>query len=140
MNPQVKQRLKYMAVKTNSKSESTWQTVGAYAFIVGVGLSIIMGVLIPPAAWMVAVLAILGLAVALINIKDEEVSGYLLANIAVLIGSNAFNTMLTTLTIPLKLGAAAVTLQTITGNLVFFVAPGAVLIALRQIYKIAKEQ
>ena len=48
--------------------------------------------------------------------------------------------MLVTLAQPLALGKVALILQTITGNLVFFVAPGAVLIALKEVYKLASSK
>lgn len=122
-----------------SKSDST-QKIGSYAFILGVLLSIVLGVFISAQAWMVALLAILGLIVALLNITEKEVAGYLIANIAVIVGANAFNGMLTALATPLALGGAATMLQTMTSNLVFFVAPGAVLISLKEIYALASGQ
>ncbi len=121
-------------------SKNMWPMIGSYAFIIGVLLSILLGVVVPAAGWMVALLAVLGLLVALLNITDKEVTGYLIANIAVMIGANSFNAMLATLAVPLGLGGIATMLSTITSNLVFFVAPGAVLIALKEIYGLAKEQ
>lgn len=115
-----------------------WPMLGAYAFIVGVVLAIVLGVLIPPNAWLLAGLSILGLLVALLNVTEKEVHDYLLANVTVIIGANAFNVMVTSLASPLGLGAMATTLQTITSNLVFFVAPGAVLVALKEIYQLAR--
>lgn len=116
------------------------QQVGGWAFILGAVLSIVLGVFIGAEAWLLALLAVLGLIVALVNITDTEVTGYLIANIAILVGSSGFNAMLVTLAVPLKLGGIATVLSTITGNLVFFVAPGAVLIALKEVYKLASSQ
>ncbi len=116
------------------------KSMGGYAFIGGIVLSILLGVVLPQAAWMVALLAILGLVVALMNITDKEVVGYLVANIAVMVGANAFNGMIGTLTGTASIAWLGTMLQTITSNLVFFVAPGAVLIALKEIYAIAKDQ
>ncbi|HLD75930.1 MAG TPA: hypothetical protein VI874_02850 [Candidatus Norongarragalinales archaeon] len=121
-------------------SENKMQQMGSYAFIGGSILSVLLGVFVTSQAWMLALLAILGLIVALVNITDEEVTGYLIANIAVLVGSTGFNAMLVTLAQPLALGKVALILQTITGNLVFFVAPGAVLIALKEVYKLASSK
>jgi hypothetical protein len=67
------------------------------------------------------------------------VHDYLLANVAVIVGAGAFGQMIGILAAPLSLGGIATMLQTITGNLVFFVAPGAVLISLKQIWMLAKE-
>lgn len=113
--------------------------MGSYAFIVGVLLSIVLGFMAPQ-AWMIAVLAVLGLVVALMNITDKEVHGYLLANVAIMVGAGSFSTMLTTLSVPLGLGGIATMLQGILANLVFFVTPGAVLIALKEVYSMAKDQ
>ena len=113
--------------------------MGSYAFIAGVLLSVVLGFMTSQ-AWMVAVLAILGLVVAVMNITDKEVHAYLLANVAVIVGAGAFSSMLTVLATPLNLGGIAVMLPAILGNLIFFVAPGAVLIALKEVYALAKDQ
>ncbi len=112
--------------------------MGSYAFILGIVLSIVLGFM-QAQAWMVAVLAILGLVVALLNITDKEIHGYLLANVAIMIGAGTFSSMLTVLAVPLGLGGISTMLQSILGNLVFFVAPGAVLIALKEVYNIARD-
>lgn len=115
-----------------------WPMVGAYAFIVGAVLAIVLGVLISPNAWLLAGLSALGILVALLNITEKEVQGYLVANVTVIIGANAFNLMVTSLAAPLGLGSMATVLQTVTSNLIFFVAPGAVLVALKEIYHLAR--
>lgn len=112
--------------------------MGSYAFILGVVLSVVLGFM-QGQAWMVAVLAVLGLVVALLNITDKEVHSYLLANVAIMIGAGTFSNMLGVLATPLGLGGASTMLQGILGNLVFFVAPGAVLIALKEVYNLARE-
>ncbi|MBI5036156.1 hypothetical protein HZC09_02320 [Candidatus Micrarchaeota archaeon] len=122
-----------------SKDKDMMKTVGDWAFILGVLLALVLGVFnLQPASLMLAILAIMGLLVALLNITEKEVAGYLIANIAVLVGANAFSGMLITLATPLNLGSMATILQSIASNLVFFVAPGAVLIALKEIYALAQ--
>ncbi len=113
--------------------------MGSYAFLLGILLSVVLGFM-QAQAWMVAILAILGLVVALLNITDKEVHAYLLANVAIMIGAGTFSSMLTVLAAPLGLGGISTMLQGILGNLVFFVAPGAVLIALKEVYGIARDQ
>lgn len=123
-----------------AKNGNQMQQIGAYAFIGGIALSLALGVFVAPAAWMVALLAVLGLLVALLNITDKEVTGYLIANIAVIVGANGFNAMIDSIAGTAGLSGIGATIQTITSNLVFFVAPGAVLIALREIYSLASSQ
>jgi len=113
--------------------------VGSYAFILGVLLCILLGLFQAP-IWAIAVLAVLGLVVAGLNIRHEEVRSYLLYNAVVMVGVGTLSNMLSVLTTPLGLGGLAVFLQTILGNLVFFVAPGAVLIALSEVYALAQGQ
>lgn len=121
-------------------AKQTGNMMGSYAFILGVLLSIILGFM-QAQAWMVAVLAILGLVVALLNITDKEIHAYLLANVAIMIGAGTFSSMLTVLAAPLGgFGGLMGNMQSILGNLVFFVAPGAVLIALKEVYNIARDQ
>ncbi len=123
------------------KNENGMQKMGAYAFIGGIALAVILG-MVPSlqSGLLVAVLAALGLVVAILNITDKEVTGYLTANIAVMLGANAFNATIALIAGTANLGFIANIVQAVTGNLVFFVAPGAVLIALKQIYAMARDQ
>jgi len=118
-----------------AKKEAT--SIGSYAFIGGVLLAIVLGFMVAQ-TWMIAILAVLGLVVAVMNIPEKQEQGYLLANVALLIGAGTFSTMLSTLAAPVQLGGFASILQSILGNLVFFVAPGAVLIALKDVYNLAQ--
>ncbi|MBI2445797.1 hypothetical protein HYV43_05395 [Candidatus Micrarchaeota archaeon] len=118
-------------------ANKTKRQIGSYAFIFGVLLAVLLGFMQAP-VWAIAIMAVLGLVVAGLNIRHEEVRSYLLYNVALMVGVGTLSNMLSVLTAPLGLGSLAVLLQSILGNLVFFVAPGAVLIALSEVYALAQ--
>lgn len=111
--------------------------IGSYAFIGGVLLAVVLG-FATSQTWMIGILALLGLVVAVMNIPEKQEQGYLLANVALLIGAGTFSSMLSALAAPIQLGGFAGILQAILANLVFFVAPGAVLLALKDVYNLAQ--
>lgn len=58
--------------------------VGAWAFIVGLVLAIVIAIFGIQQAWPIYLLAILGVVVGLLNISDREVLPFLIATIAFL--------------------------------------------------------
>jgi hypothetical protein len=113
--------------------------VGVAAFVIGLLIAIIFGI------WqqnvishngVILVLGFLGIIVGLLNIEDRELDRYLLANIAFLVAAatatGAFNVFLTT--VPL----VSMYLSTIVANIVAFVAPGAAIVALKELYEVSR--
>ncbi|MGV8176759.1 MAG: hypothetical protein ACP5NX_03100 [Candidatus Bilamarchaeaceae archaeon] len=109
---------------------------GEYAFILGVVIAIVLGVLSAQAApysqMLNAALAVLGLIVGLMNIKDKEVNTFLLASLVLLTSAVA-------------IGNAFVIIpqfQTwvvgFVSALTAFVAPAAVVVALKAVYNLAR--
>jgi len=106
------------------------ETIGGYAFIIGVIIAVIAG-LFPVAdwaAWSPLALAILGLIVGFLNITDKEINSFLIAGIA-LLGAGTAGLGL----IP-ELGPY---LASILLNIGAFVAPAVVIVALKAVYSIA---
>ena len=110
------------------------QTIGSWAFILGVLIAIIAGLaaamVVEYAAMITLVLIILGLIVGFLNINDKETQPFLVATIALM----AVKLSLHELDI-LNIGAY---LTAIVGNLAAFVAPAALILALKAIYKLGK--
>jgi hypothetical protein len=104
-----------------------WDMIGKWAFIVGLVLAVIAGLLFN-AAWVVWVLALLGVVVGLINITGPETQGFLIAAIAFTVASTALSS------IPLVGGV----LTSILGYIGAFVSGAMVVVALKALFQSAQ--
>ena len=104
-----------------------WHKIGHWIFLIGILVAIVGGfVAVPYLAW---ILIVAGLIVGLLNITAGEVHEFLTASIALLLVGAA--------------GLGAVTLvgavaETILKNLVVFVGPAALVVALKSVWTLAK--
>ena len=104
------------------------QTIGKWAFIIGLVIAVIAGLLFQPegAIW---ILAILGVIVGLLNVAAEETRGFLLASIALTLSATALNT------IPI-VGTA---FSFILSFVVAFVAGAMIVVALKELFQTARK-
>ena len=112
-------------------------TIGAYAFMAGLLVAIVLG-LVPDVLskpYTVLLLGVLGIVVGLLNIEDSEIQLYLVANIAFLAGASGFQAVLASI----PLAGLTVFLVAVVQNVTLFVAPGAAVIALKALYELAKD-
>ncbi|TAL48087.1 hypothetical protein EPN87_01460 [archaeon] len=122
-----------MALKV--KKTKTIQQVGEWAFIVGVILAILVGLVqIPqiPVETVATVLIVLGILVGIINISEKNAHDFLLATIALLATSSAGFAGIQSLPV---IGGY---LGPILANIAAFVAPAAVIVALKAVYELGK--
>ena len=111
------------------------EKIGYWAFIVGVILALIVGIfadmlgimIIGIEMWIPVVLVLLGLIVGILNIGDKEINNFLIAVIAIAVVAGANLS-----TIPMF----GTYLQSIMGYLVIFIAPAALVVALKSIYNL----
>ncbi len=114
--------------------------VGKWAFIVGAVLALIMGIgaglgeAWGANPWLKLLLVVLGLVVGFVNISMKEIQGFLLATVTLLVANSANIAVIDTL-IP-KLGLI---LQGMITNILVVVAPAALVVSLRAVYKYAAE-
>lgn len=105
--------------------------VGEWAFLVGTLLAIVLGVF--PAALpqltVTSVLVVLGLIVGLVNITSKESHTFLLAAVALLVAGSAGYGVLP---------GIGNYLGSVLTNISTFVAPAAIIVALKAIYDLAK--
>jgi len=102
--------------------------IGKWAFSIALLVAIIAGILEPAGNATIAwILVVLGLIIGLVNITMKEVSTFLVAAIALVL-------MTTSLSI---LPALGMYLQSILVNIAVFVAPAAVVVALKAVYSVA---
>jgi hypothetical protein len=104
------------------------QTIGKWAFIVGLVIAVLAGLLFQPegAIW---VLAILGVIVGILNVAAEETRSFLLASIALTLSATALNTL------PI-IGTA---LSLILPFVVAFVAGATIVVALKELFQTARK-
>lgn len=122
-----------------AKSDEMMQKVGSWAFIVGLIIAVLAGVIIHDVTlnnWLILALGVLGLIVGFLNVTAKESTPFLVAAIALVVSATSFNAVLE------KLPASTVVtvVQTVLGNIAVFVAPAAVLVALRAIYALASSE
>ena len=103
------------------------ERVGQWAFIIGLVLAVVVGYMFQ-AAWVVWVLAILGVIVGLLNVTQEETQGFLLAAIAFALSATALNT------VPYVGGVVA----NILGYVAAFVAGAMIVVALKAMFETAR--
>ena len=104
-----------------------WHKISHWIFLIGILVAIIAGFVDIP--YLAIILIVAGLIVGLLNITAGEVHEFLTASIALLLVGAA------------GLGAVAlvgVTVESILQNLVVFVAPAALVVALKSIWTLAK--
>ena len=118
------------------------QQLGSYAFIIGVAIAIIVGLLVAGgqqsllgnmAGYVPLVLVILGAVVGFLNIKDKEIDKFLIAAIA-LIGLAGTAGGLA------EIPMIGIYLAAIVQNVAVFVAPAALIVAIKAIKGMAAAQ
>ena len=123
-------RTKYYIVKPMA-----YEKVGGWAFILGVVIAIVAGLAsgaldAATAGYVTLALVVLGLIVGFLNIGDKEVNDFLIAAIAVVLLGTA------------NLGvipAIGLFLASMVLNVAAFVAPAALVVALKAVYNLASK-
>ena len=121
----VKKELKETA--TSALQTVQWHKIGHWIFLIGILVTIAAGFVAIP--YLPYILIVAGLIVGLLNITAGEVHEFLTASIALLLVGAA------------GLGAVALmgaTVETILKNLVVFVGPAALVVALKSVWTLAK--
>ena len=104
--------------------------VGFWAFIVGLIISVIAGLVLPGNAIVVLILVILGIVIGFLNISPKETQALLLAAIALIVVGNAFA--------PLKFLGIDTMIAGILAYITVLVAPAAVIAAIKTLWLIGK--
>ena len=107
--------------------------IGEWAFLAGVIIALLLGLFKGEVTGTFAtVLVVLGIIVGILNIAEKETTPYLVATIALLVAGSA------------GLGALPfaniVNLSAMLQNIVLFVAPAAVIVALKTIVTLGKKK
>ena len=108
------------------------QKIGAYAFLLGILISIVVGIIpsISQSTWISTVLIILGLVVGLLNIADKNVNLFLLATITFIATSTSIN----------SLPVLGDVFRDIFRNLIHFVSPAALVVSIVAIIRVSNSK
>lgn len=110
------------------------QLLGCYAFLIGLGVAVLVGLF--PVAFagpdISLLMVLLGLIVGFMNIQTKEVKHFLLAALTLLVAGGAGLNTITVMNLGWYLG-------NILSNVTFFIAPAAVVVALKSILLLAKD-
>ena len=106
--------------------------MGEYAFLVGVVIAVLAGIasgsVAAYAGEITAVLVLLGVIVGLLNITEKETTPFLVAAIALVVaGTAGFS----------PIPAVGTIIDSIVGMIALFVAPAAIIVALKAVYSLA---
>ena len=107
-------------------------SIGGWSFIIGLVIALIVGFLGEASDIIVTILVILGLIVGFLNVTDKEVHGFLVASIALLLAGGTGNLMSS---VPI----AGPYLSQILTNFAIFVAPAAIVVAVKELIGLARD-
>lgn len=115
--------------------------IGNYSFIAGVILAIVLGLSIPAleaaASLLSSLLILFGLVVGFLNIQDKETKEFLLATVALAIVAYAAKTQIASWQdIPL----VGTYLKGVFDNMLAFIVPASIVVALRASWRLAKSE
>lgn len=129
-----------MAVKRVARKTEEDYSLGKYggwAFILGLVITLVAAYFAPGSSSIMLVLAVLGIVVGVLNVTDRELLYYLVATLTFLLCATTLKDAILWAfgSIPLATNFLINFMQYV----VFFVAPGATIVALKAIYLITKE-
>jgi len=121
------------------------QKIGSYAFLVGVLIAVIIGVLaayVPSTVQGLAgvtalLLVVLGLIVGFLNIKDKHITDFLVATIAIVMVGGAAGGLVG---LDQIIKPAGTMLVLVIGNIVTMAAAAALVVGLKQIFALANSK
>ena len=102
--------------------------IGFAAFILGIILAIIFGIVAPTNYWVILVLVILGIIIGFLNITSKEIMPLLLATIALIVVGGVFE--------PIAVLGMGIIVDNILKLVATLMAPAAVIAAVRALWSV----
>jgi len=106
--------------------------IGHYAFLLGVAIAVIAGFFPDAIAGTSLLLVVLGLIVGLLNVAHREMNEFLVASIVLIVSGSAGLRAITFMNLGGYLAA-------ILSNISSFVAPAAIIVALKAVWNLAEK-
>ena len=107
-----------------------WSMIGFWAFIIGLVIAVVAGVLWPANATIIIVLIVLGLIIGFLNITAKEMLLFLVATIALIVVGNVFA--------PLKTIMIGAILGSMLSYVATLMAPAAIVSAIKALWAVGK--
>jgi len=104
--------------------------IGFWAFIVGLVVAVVAGILMPANTIVIIVLIILGLIIGFLNVTAKEILLFLVATIALVVIGNVFA--------PLKTLMIGAILGSILSYVATLMAPAAIVAAIKALWSVGK--
>lgn len=111
------------------------EKVGELAFLACVVIAVLAGLVAATSPWVLVLLVVLGLVVGFLNVSEKETTPFLVASAALIIAGTASFGPIDSV-VP-GLGSA---LNNILDYIAVFVAPAAVLVAMKAVYALASKK
>ena len=106
--------------------------VGHYAFIIGILIAVIAGLFPEAIAGTTLLLVILGVIVGFMNVTAKETTEFLVASITLIVAGSAGLRVITWANL-------GVYFSQILGNIAVFVAPAAIVVAIKAVFTLAEK-
>jgi hypothetical protein len=113
-----------------------WAKVGAWAYVIGIVIAVLVAVFAQLETWSIVVLAVLGIIVGLLNITGKEVKLFLIASIAFVVATSQLGIVFNA--VPYFFGRDG--LVRLAQAIVIFTAAGALVVAFKALYHVAKSE
>lgn len=114
--------------------------IGKYSFIAGVVIAVLLGLAIPALraaqGWLYTILVLLGLVVGFLNVSGKETKDFLLVTVALVIVAYIAGAQVDRWASEVQF--IGTYLKDIFGNIVAFVVPASVVVALKETWDLAK--
>ena len=110
--------------------------IGAWAFLIGVVLAIIIGLFgAPNSSWPYIILVVLGLVVGFANISDKDSVTFLMASVSLVIVSSLGNNTLIFIS---NINPILNSLSNVMTSLLVLFVPATIIVALKTVFSIAR--
>ncbi|MBI2550623.1 hypothetical protein HYV83_05620 [Candidatus Woesearchaeota archaeon] len=118
-------------------SDSSLQSVGSWAFLLGVVVALLVGVFMPDRSnqTVTSFLLLLGVIVGLLNITTKETNSFLLAAVSLALVATLGSNVLKEVVAPL-----GTYLGSMLDSILVFVVPATIVVALKQIFGLAERR
>ena len=114
--------------------------IGNYSFIIGVIIALVLGLasaqLGAAKAWLWSILVVLGLIVGFLNVSGQETKDFLMVTVALAVVAFAANSQIKGWSDVELIGPY---LSGIFGSLLTFVVPASIVVALKEVWQLARE-
>ena len=125
------------AIATSRSSDRSLQSIGSWAFLLGVVVAVISGALLPDnstAPIVTSFLVLLGTIVGLLNVTTDETNSFLLASVSLV--------LVTALGGSVVSGVVSVGqyIRSMLDSILVFVVPATIVVALKSIFSLAERK